>query len=58
VSGHDNIAVHPPIEALLDPDPELWLVWAPLAETGVAMECGACEDVCSCEEQEDEEDQS
>jgi hypothetical protein len=38
-----------PVEALLAPDPELALVWAPLHETGVPMPCGACEDVCTCE---------
>jgi hypothetical protein len=41
-----------PLEALLTPDPELRLVWAPLAETGVPCENGACEDVCTCEREE------
>jgi len=42
--------IHVPLEALLTPDPELRLVWAPLAETGVVMPCEACEDVCTCED--------
>jgi hypothetical protein len=38
-----------PLEALLAPDPELQLVWAPLAETGTPCVNEACEDVCTCE---------
>lgn len=45
-----------PVEALLADDYELRLVRAPLAETGVPMPCGACEDVCTCEREEEEDD--
>jgi hypothetical protein len=50
MSGHDNITVELPPEALLDDDFELWLAWAPLAETGESCSNEACDDGCTCEE--------
>ena len=51
LSGHDNKETKVPLEALLKTDEELisWLHWAPLSETGEPMQCGACEDICTCE---------
>lgn len=57
MSGHDNIVIAPPLESLLDPDPVAWLVWAPLAETGEPMPCDACEDICTCGEEIDDEEE-
>ena len=49
---HGGGHVTPPIEALLDPDPELWLAWAPLTDDMGSCQYGACEsdEACTCQE--------
>ncbi len=41
-----------PVEALLTPDPELALVWAPLHDDapGCRFEACASDEVCTCDE--------
>ena len=45
-----------PAEALLDPDPDLRLAWAPLWDDAPGCQYGACanDEVCDCQAAEDD----
>jgi len=49
---HGETTHEPPLEALLSDDPDLALVWAPLAETSEGCRNEACEseEACTCDE--------
>jgi len=48
---HGGGTFTPPVEALLTPDPELWLHWAPLAPDMGSCRYEACEsdEACTCQ---------